>query len=812
MKRKSISLMLIVILILQILLPMLTIISESDFTNKSLASNDNEITWDASINQDGSISVVYNNETKTLTISGSGKMKNYGGSSSDVPWWIYYNEVKSINISEGIKSICDYAFYEYKNITSVILPDSISYIGYKAFFGCSNLREIQLGSGLIEIYRSAFEGCRSLNNIQLPDKITTISGGAFKDCISLINILIPNSVEIIGEGDANISGTQFSYQFDVFRGCINLESIFVGENNQNYSSIDGVLFNKDKTKLISYPEGKKTEEYIIPSTVTKVGAFSFFNAKNLSTLILQEGITKIEGGAFSRCNNLKNINIPKTVEFLEGEDTESINDIFACKKLQNINVDEDNTNYSSVDGVLFDKNKTKIIFYPNGKNNKEYVIPDSVNAICGGAFAENKYLENIEIPNSVTRIEWFAFYGCSSLESIKIPDSVKKMGSIVFETYMGIIFEGCTSLVSVELPSHIDEFYASRMFRGCEKLTTVNLPTNITYIPHSMFEGCKSLKSIYIPNGVTAINDCAFQECSSLETININNKVTNIGKCAFLGTNLKEIKICEGVKVFGGAFSSARNVNSIIISEDVTSISTGAFKGTVLKVDVAVDSNQNYEIELPDIIKRAQNEEDMLYSSSGFYLSNCSWNEDNTKIIVDKTALESGTAKLMVRSGILCDLEVKFISDQYEDLIQPEVTNILAVSDGNKVYRLGEQIEIDVRFSEHVKGKAPVLKLKFGDGIERVAEPNSETGSTLRYSYTIQDGDNGELQFLSCSSAETTDWSGNTLIEPSDLTNKGNKIFASTNIAKEGEICAEYHITNKEELLNIQHLINSRYF
>ena len=263
----------------------------------------------------------------------------------------------------------------------------------------------------------------------------------------------------------------------------NLESINISEKNKNYATVDGVLYNKDKTKLIYCPAGKKGF-CSIPDSVTSVEPFSFNYCKYLTGIKISKKMTKIESGmfyfcnsltsviipdnikeigssAFSHCTSLKTITIPSGVTIIEDEA------FSCCTKLTEINVSVGNKNYCSIDGVLFTKDKTKIISYPAGKNDKSYSIPNGVKEI-DGAFSGCINLVNVSIPNSVSKIGWNTFEDCQNLSKVILPDSIKDIKPNAFYN--------CKNLKNISLPNGvilhasygIDESY--NPFDGCENI------------------------------------------------------------------------------------------------------------------------------------------------------------------------------------------------------------------------------------------------------------------------------------------------------------------------------------------------------
>lgn len=244
------------------------------------------------------------------------------------------------------------------------------------------------GKSVTSIGNNAFYSCKNLVNVTIPDSITSIGNNAFEYCASLKSVLIPGSVKSIGNA--------------AFNRCKSLMNIEVIKNNSNYFSQDGVLFDKNKTKLIQYPIGNKRIAYDIPNGVKSFGDCAFDSCSTLKNITIPDSVTSIGWGVFS-----------------------------GSTSLTNIDVSENNLNYSSYEGVLFNKNKTELIKYPIGNERTSYNIPAGV-INFGDVFSDCKNLVNITIPNSVTNIGVGAFWQCANLASITITNSVTSIGNYAF--------------------------------------------------------------------------------------------------------------------------------------------------------------------------------------------------------------------------------------------------------------------------------------------------------------------------------------------------------------------------------------------
>ena len=285
----------------------------------------------------------------------------------------------------------------------------------------------------------------------------------------------------------------------------------------------------------------------------------------------------IDDLAFDHCLNLTYITFPESV--IEIGD----NAFRECSNLTSIKVNSNNTEFCSIDGILFDKNIKTLITFPANKKVTSYAIPSSVTTIHDHAFEQCINLTSITIPHSVTKIGAYAFYyclklssvsmtksitsisgytfsGCKNLTNISIPNSVTSIGEYSFWNCINLTnikipdkvtiikygaFCNCDNLTNVSMPKSITSI-GVYTFSGCKNLTNISIPQNVKSIGDSTFWGCVSLESVTIPNSVTSIEDYAFCNCEKLKSITIPYSVKSIGKYAlgwYLGSYMSEFTI-----------------------------------------------------------------------------------------------------------------------------------------------------------------------------------------------------------------------------------------------------------------------------
>ena len=437
---------------------------------------------------------------------------------------------------ESVTSIGSSAFYDCSSLTSVTIGNSVKSIGNYAFGMCSGFTTLTIGSGVENIGTNAFTNCpietlaynsnyvgsifrstfpyADIKTINIGDAVTSIDDGTFQNCTHLTSLSIGSGVETIGTDafkncpietltyNSNIAGAKLdglttlktvnigdavtTISNGAFRNSTGLTDINVSADNDNFCSIDGVVFSKDKKTLIRYPAGK-SGSYTIPDGVTAIGMYAFYNCKNLTSVTIPNSVTSIGSFAFYQCYGFESIIIPESVESIAD------NAFGSCLKLKSITIPG---SVKSVGNSAFSMCVLESVIFENG-----------VTSIGSSVFSNCKKLKSVTIPNSVTSIGQSAFYECSNLESVTLPNNIT---SIKYG-----MFSGCSSLPSINIPEGVTSI-ADYAFNGCSSFTSITIPGSVTSMGHGAFYGCSGLTSICIPESVTSFGKYVFKNCTDL--------------------------------------------------------------------------------------------------------------------------------------------------------------------------------------------------------------------------------------------------------------------------------------------------------
>ena len=507
------------------------------------------------------------------------------------------NPVDNISIPDTLDGypvvgIGYYAFINCKKLTSVTLPDSLLRIESFAFWYCTGLTNVftenveyigesaftintsfmqNFPSGLNYIGKVAFKYAGEMpenTSITLLEGTTQIYERAFYNYIDLTHIEIPDSVADIGEQAFHKTGltdisipasvSSIGYHAGPFRACYELENILVDENNLTFSSVDGVLYNKEKTVLYQVPPGKKGKlilENTLEDDEDQMSHWFHYSMESAISL----GLT--------------------------------------AKGLTEIVIPDNNPYYSSIDGVVYSKDKTLLQMFPRAKTG-HITIPDSVRNILSMSFYECSELTSVTIGSSVTSIGDNAFSGCSGLKSLTIPDNITNIGPSAFSD--------CTGLESIIFADNINLSpyrEPERMFYNCTSLTSVTLG-GLNKVYDQMFSSCRSLKSIVIPKNIVSVGWYAFAWCSLKDVYFLSKTPPSIGSEAFVSTAYDaQVTVPSGATAYGteGAkwhgmtvtFSAPSNILSVAVNGN-NSVAVGMDnpqKSSVMLIVAVYDQN-----------------------------------------------------------------------------------------------------------------------------------------------------------------------------------------------------------------------------
>ena len=338
-----------------------------------------------------------------------------------------------------------------ESLTRLTIPDSIdgkpvTDIGAKAFIDREDLTAVVLPPSVTTIGNGAFTNCTDLNEIIIPSSVTTIGSGAFINCSSLTEIALPCSVTTVGGG--------------AFINCTALTKFTVNE----------------------------------PYALKSIGSWAFYGCSSLTEIALPFSVTTVGNAFFKNCKALTEVSIPASVTVIEPSA------FWGCPNLVKIEVDPENENYSSEDGVLYSKDKTSLISFPKGKEGK-YEIPSTIIKIDKEDFTNCKNLTGIVIPSSVTNIDTSAFSGCGSLESIDVD---QKNGRYASED--GVLY---------------DKVNAKFLYYPAAKKGGHAIPSFVTSIAEYDFTGCHYLTNLTIPASVKSINSLSMYNCKTLISVDV---------------------------------------------------------------------------------------------------------------------------------------------------------------------------------------------------------------------------------------------------------------------------------------------------
>ena len=414
----------------------------------------------------GQLSWLYDPKEQLLTLSGAGAIPDYP--IAETPWQEFREQIESIVLEEGVTRIGDYAFYDCTALKSVEIPEGVTQIGESAFACCQSLESVTIPGSVTEIGEGAFESCSDLLILELTSGLKRVGAFAFSECFSLRafdlpdtveridrsaftgtalqELVIPSNVQEIGDNAFNgcirlssltlsegirvIEEMAFSNCSDltkvlipasveclgdgVFSDCLAMTQIAVAPESEHFVVRDDILYSKDLSVLVHYPAAKEEQEFTIPEEVRKIAGLAFASNYFLMEVMLGDHLEEVGSYAFARCSSLSFMSLPAQTTRL------GASPFHDCTMLLEIEVDPSNPCYSSIDGVLYNKEQTQLIQYPAGLYDDFYKVPDTVREIAENACYDAQDLEVLKIPAGVRKIGDMAFAFCDQLRDVEI--------------------------------------------------------------------------------------------------------------------------------------------------------------------------------------------------------------------------------------------------------------------------------------------------------------------------------------------------------------------------------------------------------
>ena len=457
---------------------------------------------------------------------------------------------KHYSVLNSADSICYNAFSNSFLLKSVYIPGSVKVIDEQTFM-YSGLERLVIDEGLERIETNAFASCDNLNSIYLPSTLNYIAALAFQMDFELKEITFAgatppqlggnafygvganlDATDIFVPGNAVGTYQSMNWNSQVFQYNVSQISPLSSGNTFTVDSLTFTVLNSNQNVKLSeitsndlvdpgispkvaylgqlytviemqdhiFAHINKMIRAEVPFTVQLIDDYSFYNCANLEKLILRDGVKRIKGYAFSHINKLTSVDIPASVDSIR-------NDAFCYDPaLQAINVSSANPKYCSVDGILFSKDKKRLVAFADG-HGTIYTVPDGTQVVDYEAFRGATALTAVVMPKSLRRIEHSAFLDCSSLTEVAVPHGVTTIGNSAFN--------GCTSLSLVDLPATLTEL-GYNAFYNVPTLSTLNVkattpPTCLTHMDshtsqyyEPFIPGHYSNVWLNVPNGCAA--------------------------------------------------------------------------------------------------------------------------------------------------------------------------------------------------------------------------------------------------------------------------------------------------------------------
>lgn len=507
---------------------------------------------------------------------------------------------------------------------TVSIPDSVEIIGEEAFADNNTVYSVKIPGTVEKISYGAFSGCKSLSKVNIPDSVEEIGTAAFCNCSSLSEVNIGSGLKKLGAG--------------VFTGCALLDNVKIASGR--FAVKDGVIYDKDKTKIYQVLGGKKEAAFSMPNTVTNIVQYAFYGCNNLNAVTISSNLQDIPAYSFSNCNGLSTVSIPYSVNNIDAKAFEN------CVNLSDVDIPESVTyiHPTAFDGCPrlnivapeftyaynwfnnMDRSQVSII---DSEDNSE--VNEKSQESSSGNEKENpepEYDESEPAPKNMEDVagsyivsegligesvvvgrKAFVFINNTEqtvIDGVQAPEDTSEYSEIVTE--MSDILDVKDAEKGIGLPKFaiIGDKIAGKAFYGDETLKDYEISPEIKSIGDFSFAR-SGLKSIEIPEGVTHIGYGAFYHCDNLSNIIIPSTVTDIEPAAFSKTRMLEnwmeygstdyficgdgilaayrgkdskITIPEGVKKIGPeAFKDHKGITDVFLPDSLIEIGEDAFSG-----------------------------------------------------------------------------------------------------------------------------------------------------------------------------------------------------------------------------------------
>lgn len=544
----------------------------------------------------------------------------------------YCADLAVVEFEEGaenrVLTVDDYAF-RLTAITSLTLPSGTVSIGDSAFYDCKKLVTVNIPNSIKEIAEYAFKGCTLLNSVNFAEgtHLKMLDSSIFAGCTSLIEFKLPKSDTASSLFGSSSAVKKFTLAKDallsdgVLVGLTSCEEFVVEEGNTSFVAEGGVLYNKNKSTLIRYPQSKADTSFAVPEGVTQIGDSStqsaFFGASNLTSVSIPASVRTIGAAAFYNCNALTNI------DFLAAKDGNNFD----------LSIGEDAFGYSGLTSIVIParvaavgglsrgtfRNNTSLTSVTFEKGSRITSIPTEAFNFCTA-------LKSIHLPATVTEIERNAFIYCKSLAAVTIEEGgeILKIGNTAFKgtklsvTNINALIKNVTEISEYayqETTSTVDEdgtlvipegitTIGREAFRKANGIKKIQFPSSLVSIESYAFSECSNLTEVVIPDGVISIGDSAFRGCASLKKVVVPSSVVDLGNYAFISCfALEEADVaCDiGYRMFDGC----DKLKNLTLGNTVTAIGDYAFNGCDSLERVVLPSSLTNVGEVPAIGREA---------------------------------------------------------------------------------------------------------------------------------------------------------------------------------------------------------------